>query len=42
MAIQDNDYQTGIAKLIEETMKSGDNTWADSEICLVALAGDKR
>ncbi|MEJ2555281.1 MAG: hypothetical protein P8186_03430 [Anaerolineae bacterium] len=42
MAIQDSDYQAGIAKVIEETRKSGDNTWADSEICLVTLAGEKR
>jgi SAM-dependent methyltransferase len=42
MAIQDSDYQAGIAKLIEEIRKSGDNTWADSEICLVTLTGEKR
>jgi SAM-dependent methyltransferase len=41
MAIQDSDYQAGIAKLIEEIRKCGDNTWADSEICLVTLTGDK-
>jgi hypothetical protein len=42
MAIQDSDYQAGIAKLIEEIRKSGDNIWADSEICLVTLTGEKR
>jgi len=42
MAIPDGDFKAGIARLIEETEKSGDDTCVDSEMCLVTLAGDKR
>ena len=42
MAISDDDFKTGIARLTEEVEKSGDATCVDSEICLVTIIGDKR
>jgi SAM-dependent methyltransferase len=42
MAISDDDFKAGIARLAEDIEKSGDAACVDSEICLITVIGDKR
>lgn len=41
IAIQDHEYETGLAKLREQVMKHGKEFRVSSEICLVWVIGDK-
>ena len=41
MAISDDDFKAGIARLAEEIEKSGDAACVDSGICLITVIGDK-
>jgi ubiquinone/menaquinone biosynthesis C-methylase UbiE len=42
MAISDDDFKAGIARLTEDIGKFGGDADVDSEICLVTIVGDKR
>ncbi len=42
MAISDDDFKAGIARLTEDVEKFGGDACVDSEICIVTVIGDKR